>query len=124
MYYPIVGIGASAGGIAALRGFLNALPAHPNAAFLIVQHTLPDCPNELHSLFRNWTTLPVCDATAGMRIVRDHIYVCPSGHGVTVEDGVIGTHPHDRLGPRAGTDTIDTLFESLALDAGQRALHA
>jgi len=122
MDFPVVGIGASAGGIPTLKAFLQSLPAHPNLALVIVQHTLPDRRSCLHSLFGKWSLLPVHEAVTGMAIERDCVYVAPPGQSMVVQNGVMVTPAVGDLRLHGGIDTIDTLFESLARDFGPRAV--
>jgi two-component system CheB/CheR fusion protein len=119
--FPVVGIGASAGGVTALQALFRALPAHPGLAFVIVLHMQPDYPSLVVDLLGGWTKLPVRAAADGMALVRDRIYVAPPGQAVALQNGVIAVRPQN-ASARAGIDSIDTLFESLARDCGPRAV--
>jgi two-component system CheB/CheR fusion protein len=118
--FPVVGIGASAGGISALRGLFKSLPRHTGLAFVVVQHLHPDHPNQLAALLEKATPLPVCEAADGMKVEPDHVYVIAPGKELTLEKGRLQCRS---LGAeRAGIDSIDAFLESLATDRGQQAI--
>jgi two-component system CheB/CheR fusion protein len=120
--FPVVAVGASAGGITALRSLLQAMPGHPNLAVVVLLHQPPDRLSHLAELLGKWAAMPVREAADGVRLVPDHLYVALPGHALTLEQGVFVTHPRAEQGLRPGLDTIDTFFESLALDLGTRAI--
>jgi two-component system, chemotaxis family, CheB/CheR fusion protein len=120
--FPVVGIGASAGGIMALQALFKGIPASPNLAFVVVQHSMPDRPSQLSRLLASWTPLPVRDAAEGVALEPDCVYLAPAGQALLLEHGVFTTQPLDGDGARAGIDTVDTLFESLARELGPRAV--
>jgi two-component system CheB/CheR fusion protein len=115
----IVGIGASAGGLEALVGFLTSLPPDTGAAFVIVQHLSPDHPNLLPALLARDTSMPVREVEDGVVVERDHVYVIPPDADVTVDGGIL------RLWPRHRADglhlPINGLFRSIAADRGRHA---
>jgi len=120
--FPIVGIGASAGGIQALQTLFKAMPDRPGLAFVVVQHLLPERPSQLATLIGAWTGLPILEARDGLKIECNCIYVAQSDQTLGLEAGVITTRPIDRAGGRAGIDTVDCFFQSLAADVGSRAI--
>jgi two-component system, chemotaxis family, CheB/CheR fusion protein len=120
--FPVVAIGASAGGITALQTLFKAISGRPSLAFVVVQHLLPDQPSQLATLIGSWTALPVREACDGLKLECNCIFVTPPGQALALENGVFTTKPLDRAGPRAGIDVIDSFFESLAEDAGRRAI--
>ena len=120
--FPVVAVGASAGGIPALQGLFNAIPAQPNLAFVVVQHLLPDQPSRLSELLSRWAALAVHEAADGVRLQRDCLYVAPPGRWLGLEGGLFVARPFAPGGTRAGIDTIDALFESLARELGPRAI--
>src|SRR5690606_30148601 len=87
--FSIVAIGASAGGLEALRQLFSQLPAETGAAFVVIQHLDPDRPSMLTSVLGAITQLPVVEAADGMRLERDRVYVTPSNADIEVQDGVI-----------------------------------
>jgi two-component system CheB/CheR fusion protein len=122
----VAGIGASAGGITALRTLFKSIPAAPdlapNLSFVVVQHRLPDQPSQLARLFGSWSSLPVREAKDGVSLERGCIFVAPASEALVLERGTFATRPFGRPGPRPGIDIIDSFLESLALDVGPRAI--
>jgi len=120
--FPVVGIGASAGGITALQSLFKAISSKPNVAFVVVQHLAPDQPSQLAALLGNWTTLQVLEAGDCVKLECNCVFVAPPGQALVIEDGAFATKPLDRLAPRAGIDSVDTFFDSLAVNFGRRAI--
>lgn len=119
--FPVIGIGASAGGITPLRSLFKTLPRQTGLAFVIVQHLHPEHPSQLAELLGKSTAMPVCEAVDGIAVQRDHIYIIPPGQVLTLEKGRLrcrpfSDHAHVRI------DIIDTFFKSLATDRGQQAI--
>jgi two-component system, chemotaxis family, CheB/CheR fusion protein len=116
---PVVGIGASAGGIGALEALLPLLKADSGTAFVIVQHLDPNHQSLLVSLLSRDTEIPVVEATDRMPIEPDHIYVIPRNTTLTM------SADHLRLGPiaehRGQRAPIDAFFTSLAEAKGENA---
>jgi two-component system CheB/CheR fusion protein len=115
---PIVGIGASAGGIEALRAFFQHLPAEPGAAFVIVQHLDPHAPSLLAELLGRTTPLPVQQATDGLFIEPNNVYVTPPNALLTIAEGALRT----TTPMPASRAPIDVLFRSLAEGCGPCAI--
>jgi two-component system CheB/CheR fusion protein len=119
--FPIVGIGASAGGITALRGLLTMLPERPGLGFVVVQHLHPEHPSQLADLLGKSTALPVCEAADGMKVEHDHVYITTPGEVLTLERGCLRRRPL-YAEAHTGINSIDTFFESLAADRGRQAI--
>ncbi|MEE4134871.1 MAG: chemotaxis protein CheB, partial [Desulforhopalus sp.] len=66
--WPIVGIGASAGGQPALTAFFSAMADEPGMAFVLVQHLAPDHKSILAELIQHYTRMPVCEVVDGMEV--------------------------------------------------------
>src|ERR1700688_982688 len=99
--FPIVGIGASAGGLEACRNFLDALPADCGMAFILVQHLDPTHESMLVDLLAGHTSMTVLQVTDGMPIKRDHLYIIPPGTYLSVEHGALQlSQPLARHGAR------------------------
>jgi two-component system CheB/CheR fusion protein len=117
---PLVGIGASAGGLEPLERFLRNVPVASGIAFIVVQHLDPTHSTMLAELLQRCTLMSVREATEGMRVEADHVYVIPPDRDLAVENGVL------RLStvatPRGFRLPIDFLFASLAAEAGQGAV--
>src|SRR5262245_16227041 len=75
--FPIVGIGASAGGLEAFKALLTHLPPETGMAFVLVQHLDPHHESKLGDLLRAVTTMPVLETTHGMQVRPNHVYVIP-----------------------------------------------
>src|SRR5262249_28690994 len=83
-----VGFGASAGGLDAFTQVLHALPADPGFAMVLVQHLAPQHESALANLLSMQTSLPVVQATDGMELEQNHIYVIPPNvHALMRYDG-------------------------------------
>src|SRR4051812_11747712 len=72
---PIVGIGASAGGIKALQNFFEALPSKPNATFVVVIHLDPEFRSQLAGILGARTAMPVAKVEGSERLENNHVYV-------------------------------------------------
>lgn len=117
--FPIVGIGASAGGLEAFSQLLRELPADTGMAFVLVQHLDPKRESQLPEILSRTTAMPVLPVTDGLRVAPDHVYVVPPNADMTIGGGVL------RLTPRAKVDhyrPIDVFFRSLAQEQEGRAI--
>ena len=99
--FPVVAIGASAGGLEAFRALLAALPANSGMAFILVQHLDPSHASMLVELLSPHTALTVIEAREGMRLEPDHVCIIPPGRFLTVETGTLRlSPPEERQGVR------------------------
>jgi len=110
---PVIGIGASAGGIQAFKGFFENMPADSGYAFVVMLHLPAGRESLLPDLIGRWTTMPVIEAEDGCALQYNCVYVPPSGIIVTVRDRRLHQHRLDRSAPRE-INPISTLFSSLA----------
>jgi two-component system, chemotaxis family, CheB/CheR fusion protein len=118
--FQIVAIGASAGGLEACRKFLVALPEQPGMAFILVQHLDPTHESMMVDLLAGHTSMSVRQATDGLQVERDHVYVIPPGSYLSVSDGALRlTAPQERHGARL---PFDFLLHALAEECGPRAI--
>ncbi len=120
--FPIVGIGASAGGLAAFGAFFSGIPAdvQPGMAYVLVQHLAPDHTSMLAELVGRMTHLPVSEATDGLTVAVNHVYVCLPGWDLALCAGKLRlVEPVAARGRRL---PIDGFFHSLALDLEDRAI--
>ncbi|MDP9140994.1 MAG: chemotaxis protein CheB, partial [Pseudomonadota bacterium] len=116
----IVGIGASAGGLAALEQFFEQVPAGSGLAYVVVQHLNPTEKSLLVELLQRVTTLPVREAGASLRIEPDCVYVISPNRELSVVGGVLkAEQPAEPRGMRL---PINVLFSSLARDQRDRAI--
>ena len=110
--FLVVGVGASAGGLEAYTELLEALPANPGLALLLVSHLDPDHKSHLPEILGRVSKMPVREVAEGMTVEVDHVYVIPPGTSMALIDG------HLTLSPRPPRPVphmpIDHLFRSLA----------
>jgi len=120
--FPVIGIGASAGGLAAFEQFFSGVlvGAEPNAAFLLVQHLAPDHSSLLSDLLGKHTHLQVHEAEDGMVVRPSCVYVIPPNYELTFRAGALHLQP--RAEPRGRWHPIDTLFQSLAEALGAKSV--
>jgi two-component system CheB/CheR fusion protein len=109
--FPVVGIGASAGGLDAFKRFFKALPRRSGMAFVVVQHLHPSHQSFLPEILSQATGIPVVEITDDIVLKPDHIYVIPSNKTLTTYDGVLKLKPRTKSNPGY---LIDLFFESLA----------
>ncbi|KTT59832.1 chemotaxis protein [Pseudomonas oryzihabitans] len=110
--FPVVGIGASAGGIQALLRFFEALPADCGMAFVVVMHLSPEHQSSLDQILQRATRLPVQQVTQPVPIEADHVYVIPPGFDLTMNDGYLRLNPAERLS--GDHVAVDLFFRALA----------
>ncbi|MGF1517726.1 MAG: chemotaxis protein CheB [Nodosilinea sp.] len=118
--FPVVGVGASAGGLEAFTQLLGNLPVDTGMAVVLVQHLDPRQGSMLSEILSRVTSMPVAAATDGMAVAPNQIYVIPPNKILTLQGGQLRLRPRDanqRL-PKP----IDTFFESLARDRGHNAI--
>lgn len=115
--FPIVGVGASAGGLEALSQLLGALPIDTGMAFVLIQHLEPSHKSHLTAILSRATTMPVCEVGERMRIESNHVYVIPPNAGLGLAKQALHLVPRPvQPGPYL---TIDAFFESLAGNQGR-----
>ena len=120
--FPIVGIGASAGGLAAFEAFFSGMPAdaNPGMAFVLVQHLAPDHTSILTDLIRRYTRMQVFEVTDGMTVQPDCVYIIPPNHDMAFINGTLQLL--EPAAPRGQRLPIDFFFRSLAQDQHERAI--
>ena len=112
--FPIVGIGASAGGLTALEQFLSHVPHHCGLAIVVVQHRDPHSEGMLVELLQRHTPMPVQQVADQMPVEPDHVYVIPPGLDMSLLHGVL--HLFEPTEARGLRQPIDFFFKSLADD--------
>ena len=120
LYFPIVGIGSSAGGLEALEIFLKNIPPQSGMAFVIVQHLDPTHKGIMVELLQRVTDLQVIQVTDCLRIKPDHVYLIPPNKDMSVLHGEL--HLLDMVQPRGLRLPIDFFFRSMADDMQQRSI--
>jgi two-component system CheB/CheR fusion protein len=120
--YPVVGIGASAGGLAAFEAFFSGMPADvdPGMAFVLIQHLSPDNKSILADLIRRYTRMQVFEVEDGMSVQPNCVYIIPPGYDMGLMKGALQLFKP--LVPRGHRLPIDFFFQSLALDMRSRAI--
>ena len=119
--FPIVGIGASAGGLEAFTSLLKALLPDLGMAYVIVPHLDPQRESAFTQILGRTTTMPVVEIENGMELQADHVYVIPPNRDLTISGRRL--HIADREHqPRSVNATIDIFFRSLASEQGSNAI--
>ncbi|MDD2540197.1 MAG: chemotaxis protein CheB [Desulfuromonadaceae bacterium] len=120
--FPIVGIGASAGGLAAFEAFFSGMPADkdPDMAFVLVQHLAPDHKSILADLVRRYTRMQVSEVEDGVAVQPNCAYIIPPGYDMAVLNGTFQLLAPSS--PRGQRLPIDFFFRSLAQDQHERAI--
>jgi PAS domain S-box-containing protein len=117
---PIVGIGASSGGLEAFSLLLRQLPADTGFGFVLVQHLDPQHESALSNILARTTAMPVREVTNNLRVEANNVYIIPPNTSLGVEGGVLKLSA--RLQNRTAPRSIDFFLESLAKDQGERAI--
>ena len=118
--FPIVGIGASAGGLEALEQFLGNVPAASGVAFIVIQHLDPNRPGVMPELLQRITPMKVAQADDGMQVQPNCVYVIPPNKDLSILHGTLHLlAPLEAHGLRL---SIDYFFRALADDRGDRSI--
>lgn len=117
--FPVVGIGASAGGIEAFTSFLNAMPGNTGMAFVFIQHQPPSRVSMLPDILSRLTEMPVQPVRNGIKIEPNHVYVLPPGADLFIRAGKLHLEEFTQGGVHM---PIDYFFRSLADELGARAI--
>lgn len=117
-YFPIVGIGASAGGLEAFQQLFAKIPIDTGMGFVLVQHLDPTHPSMSVEILRRSTKMDIEEVTDGSKVKPNHIYVIPPNSNLNIDEGIL------RLSPRQISQnlTIDLFLKSLAKSEKKRAI--
>ena len=118
--FPIVGVGASAGGLEAFQELLKHLPADTGMGFVLVHHLDPLHESALVQLLARSTTMPVTEVTHDLRVLPNRVYVIPPNAHLAIAGGVLKLT--QRGNERGASHSIDFFFEALAKDQRERAI--
>ena len=120
--FPVVGIGASAGGLAAFEAFFSAMPAETESgmAFVLVQHLAPDHKSILSDLVKRYTRMQVFEVKDGMEVKPNCAYIIPPNRDMALLNGTLQLL--EPTAPRGLRLPIDFFFRSLAQDQRERAI--
>ena len=118
--FPVVAVGASAGGLAAFTDLLSALSPRAGVGVVLIQHLQPTHESALATLLSRATTMPVVEVTDGLPVEPNHVYVIPPNKQMTIRDGAL------RLAPRTIRGVlhypIDEFMIALATEQGSAAV--
>ncbi|HEY6063326.1 MAG TPA: chemotaxis protein CheB, partial [Chitinophagaceae bacterium] len=112
--FPVVGIGASAGGLDAFKKLLKAIPEDSGMAYVLVQHLDPKHESMLPELLQKVTNIPVIEIADDIKVLPDHIYIIPSNKMLISNDGVLELTPRPAKIKNERNLPIDLFFSSLA----------
>src|SRR5580765_6410484 len=117
---PVVGIGASAGGLEAFTQLLESLPVSTGMAFVLIQHLDPTHESQLSEILSRKSKLPVHEVNGNTPLVADNVYGIPASENLRIEKGILHTVPRtDASGVR--NMPIDDFLQSLAKDSSNMA---
>ena len=118
--FPVVGIGASAGGLGALLRFFEQMPAANGMAFVVILHLSPTHESNAAEILQRATKMPVIQVSEMTAIEADHVYVIPPNHDLAMDDGHLQlTEPTRVSGKHVA---IDLFFRTLAQVHKERAV--
>ena len=109
--FPVVGVGASAGGLDAFRSLIRAVPLESGMAYILVQHLHPEHTSSLAEILQRETSLPVLEITDNVVVKPDNIYIIPSNKILVATDGILQLSARPR---NEKNMPIDIFFKSLA----------
>jgi two-component system, chemotaxis family, CheB/CheR fusion protein len=112
MSFPVVGVGASAGGLEAFSELLTNLPSNTGMAYLLVQHLDPTHSSFLVEILSKKTRMPIEEAREAIEVLPDHIYVLPPNNTLTLAANLLHLTSRETIEQRHSP--VDILFDSLA----------
>ncbi len=118
--FLVVAIGASAGGVPALRNFFAHVPAKTNMAYVVILHLSPDHDSQLAEVLQNTSPLPVAKVEQRVRVEPEHVYVIPPNKSLQIKNGYIEVLEVTSLEMRRAP--VDIFFRTLAQSHGPRAV--
>jgi len=120
--FPIVGVGASAGGLEAFKEFFSGLAdnTEPGMAFVLIQHLAPDRESSLKEIIQRCTEMEVLEVEDGMKVQRNNVYIIPPSFSMTISEGILQLN--EPAAPRGQRMPIDDFFRSLAQDQCERSI--
>src|SRR4030088_1738863 len=118
--FPVVGIGASAGGVEALEAFFDGARADSGMAFIVVQHLSPEHQSLMAEILSRHTSMPLIQIRDGMAIAANHVYVIAPGFTLTIRQGRL--HLGEPVEKRGHRRPVDDFLRSLAEEQKERAI--
>ncbi len=121
-YFPVVGIGASAGGLSALETFFSVMPQKEtfNMAFVVIQHLSPTHDSILTEIIRRFTSMKVFEVSSGITLEQNCIYIIPPNNNMAFLEGKLILTRFDS--DQNNRNPIDFFFNSLAENLGKNAV--
>ncbi len=113
-FFPVVGVGASAGGLDAFKRLLRAIPENSGMAYVLVQHLDPSHDSLLTEILQKATNIPVLEISNDIKVAPNHIYVIPPNKIMVANDGVLELTTRPGKIKNAKNLPIDIFFTSLA----------
>ena len=118
--FPVIGIGASAGGLEAFSAFFEAMDPNSGMAFVLVQHLPPDRESLIAEILARHTSMPVHQVQDQMPVCVDSVYIIRPGNTLTIRDGLL--HLGKRLDKPGNNRPVDDFFKSLAEEQRERSI--
>jgi two-component system CheB/CheR fusion protein len=118
--FLVAGIGASAGGIQALKEFFENVPADSGVAYVVILHLSPDFDSRLAEVLQTVAAIPVAQVTERVKVEPNHVYVVPPNQHLEMLDGHIGVEPNTSVEERRAP--VDIFFRTLAESHDLRAI--
>ncbi|MFC0513492.1 CheR family methyltransferase [Mucilaginibacter angelicae] len=118
--FPVIAIGGSAGSFSAYEKFFAHMPANSGVAIVIIMHLDPLHKSQLSEVMQRYTAIPVIEATDGMLVAPDHIYIIPSNKDMGIHNGKLLLLAASK--PEGIRQPIDYFFQSLANDQWNRSV--
>jgi two-component system CheB/CheR fusion protein len=114
LQFPIVGIGASAGGLEALEEFFTNIPSDCGMAYIVIQHLDPTNPGIMPELLQRFVNVTVIQASDNLKVKPNYVYVIPPNKSLSLLKGVL--HIFEPIENRGLRLPVDVFFKSLAND--------
>jgi len=120
LHFPVVGVGASAGGLSALIKLFESLSTAPGMAFVVVLHLSPKHESNAAAILQRATKMAVAQVTDSVKIAPNHVYVIAPTHSLRMVDGALHLGTVERV--KGGHIVIDVFFRTLAQVHKERAI--
>src|SRR6266403_1560499 len=118
--FPIVGIGASAGGLEAFTTLLQNLPNNTGMAFVLIQHLDPTHESKLGEILQRISTMPITEVANNTKVKPNHVYVIPPNASMKITEGVLKLFPRKKS--QGNYMVVDYFLRSLAQDQEEKAI--
>ncbi|MGJ3704281.1 chemotaxis protein CheB [Variovorax sp. AFSI2.2] len=118
--FPVIGIGASAGGLEALIRFFEQMPADPGMAFVVILHLSPQHESNAAEILQRSTQMSVRQVTQPEPVEANHVYVIPPGVELTMDDGYVRVTPNEHV--KRPQVAVDVFFRTMAEVHKERAV--